>query len=140
MAFTVNVVDPVTGRRQGVTARGESVVAPAAPNVSSHWTMVDVDTAYNFAPPLTGKIMRLQNILMYGNKSVGTNDASIVIYTANSPTAIDGTTILELELPKYASRDLIGINLELPEGVYLNAKTNDSTVFLTMMGYYVGVI
>lgn len=120
-----------------VTPHGELVVAPLAPNVSKHHTMSSVNTAYNFAIPIHGKIMRLQNILIYANKGVGVNDATIEIYTTNaidSLTVID--TIMTLELPKYGSRDLLGLNLELPEGVFLNAKTDDNTIYATMMGYY----
>lgn len=120
-----------------VTHSGELVVAPVLPNESKHQTMAIIDTAYSFASPVSGKKMRLENILIYANKGVGTNDATVIIYTANSLTsliAID--TILEIELPKYSSRDLIGLNLQLPEGIFLNAKTNDNTIFMTMMGYY----
>ena len=120
-----------------VTPFGELVVAAAAPNISRHQTMALVDTAYNFAEPVHSKNMRLENILIYANKGVGVNDATVIIYTANaidSLVAID--IILTIELPKYASRDLIGLNLELPEGVFLNAKTDDNTVYATMMGYY----
>lgn len=123
-----------------ITPHGELVVSPAAPNQSRHNAMTVVDTAYNFAEPISGKKMRVQNILLYANKSVGVNDATVTIYTANaadSVTIID--TIMVMEIPKYGSRDLINLNLELPEGVYLNAKTDDATVYATMMGYYLDV-
>lgn len=123
-----------------ITSHGELIVAALSPNVSRHQTMALIDTAYNFAVPIRGQKMRLENILIYANKGVGVNDATVEIYTANaidSLVAIE--TILTIELPKYASRDLIGLNLELPEGVYLNAKTDDATVYSTMMGYYADV-
>ncbi len=116
---------------------GELLVAPFAPNETQHHSMTSINTAYVFAPPKGGQRMRLQNILMYGNKSVGTGDANVIIYTSRDPTALTGNIVMELELPKYATRDLIGINLELPAGQYLLAKTDDNDVFMTMMGYYV---
>jgi len=112
-------------------------VAPLSPNVSQHHDMTAINAAYNFAVPIHGKIMRLQNILLYANKAVGTNDATVVIYTTDAvDSLVIGETIMTIELPKYGSRDLIGLNLELPIGVYLNAKTDDATVYATMMGYY----
>lgn len=135
MTVPVHLVGGKTEAR--VTGHGELVVAPLSPNVSRHHDMTAINTAYNFAVPVHGKVMRLQNILLYANKGVGANDATVVIYTSDavdSLTAID--TIMTIELPKHASRDLIGLNLELPIGVYLNAKTDDATVFATMMGYY----
>ena len=123
-----------------VSTSGELSVAPVSPNISQHWSMTTVDTAYTFAPPISGKEMRLQNILIYGNKNVGASDATVVIYTSHTATGTTPLeTILELELPKYAKRDLIGLNLQLSEGVFLNAKTDDNTIFLTMMGYYLDI-
>ena len=43
---------------------------------------------------------------------------------------------MEFEVPKYGTRDLIGLNLKLGSGVYLSAKTDDNDIYLTMMGYY----
>lgn len=121
-----------------VSQNGELFVAPLSPNISQHWNMDTIDTAYNFAPPVKGQRMRLQNILMYGNKNVGAGDATVVIYTANSATSLTPVdVVMEFEIPKYGTRDLISLNLELKPGVYLNAKTNDNDVFLTMMGYYI---
>lgn len=136
MAIDAILTDLSNGNRVGISTNGELFVAPLNPNISVHQTMSVADQAYTFAAPQTGFKMRLQNILIYGDKNVGVNDASIVIYAASGPEDINGVTILELELPKFASRDIIGLNLELSEGVYLNAKTNDNNVFLTMMGYY----
>lgn len=136
MAIDAILTDLSNGNRVKISPNGELITSSLSPNISIHHTMDTADTSYNFAPPQTGFKMRLQNILMYADKNVGVNDASIVIFTANSPIATTGTTILELELPKFASRDILGLNLELPEGVYLNAKTNEANVFLTMMGYY----
>ncbi len=135
MTIPVNLVGG--GSEVRVTPYGELVTASLEPNVSRHHTMDTINTAYNFAVPIHGKVMRLQNILIYANKGVGVNDATVEVYTTDaidSLVAID--TVMTIELPKYASRDLIGLNLELPIGVYLNAKTDDATVYATMMGYY----
>ena len=135
MTIPVNLVGG--GSEVRVTPYGELVTSALAPNISRHHSMTAINTAYNFAVPVNGKVMRLQNILIYANKGVGTNDATVEIYTTDaidSLVAIE--TVMTLELPKYASRDLVGLNLELPIGVYLNAKTDDATVYATMMGYY----
>ena len=120
-----------------VSKNGELITANISPNTVKHWDMTVTGTAYNFAPPIVGKKMRLMNILMYANKSVGASDASISIFTSleeDSTVAVE--TILNLELPKYAIRDLINLNIALQEGLYLNATTDDATIFMTMMGYY----
>lgn len=140
MPTPVNIRDAESGVAASVTPNGELIVSPVTPNVSSHHTMNVIDTAYNFAPIISGKKMILQNVLIYGNKNVGPDDATVVIYTADDPeslTPID--IILEFEIPKYGSRDITSLNLDLGEGVYFNAKTDDNDIYLTMMGYYTEV-
>lgn len=136
MGFPINIIDRQTGAAQRVTNNGEAVSAVISPNQSQQWEMLVTDQPYVFAPPVSGKSMRLMNILMYANKSVGVGDASVSIYTSPDPESLTGTTVMDFELPKYAIRDLIGLNLALPEGIFLLAITNDATVFMTMMGYY----
>ena len=120
-----------------ISPHGEMITAPFSPNQIQHYKMDMINTAYVFAPPLVGSSMRLQNILMYGSKNVGVNDATVVIYTSLDPTATAGTTVMEFEVPEKQSRDLINLNIALPEGVYLLATTNDNDIYMTMMGYYI---
>lgn len=119
---------------------GELIVAPLSPNSSVHHSMVIIDTPYIYAEPIASRTLRLQNILIYANKDVGPNDASVLIYTSDDATSLTGDTVIEFEMLKNTSRDLIGLNLTLQSGVYLLAKTNDNTVFLTMQGYYVRTV
>ena len=131
------VCDENGGSTPIITVNGELVVAPFSTNISIHNKMDTVDIAYNFTEARAGKTMILQNILVYANRNVGVNDATICIYMADSPTSTTIVSeVLEFELPQKNSRDMIGLNLALPEGLFLNAKTNDNDVFLTMMGYY----
>lgn len=138
MPIGVYVRDGRNDRAVDITPNGEMVVSAIKPNISVHHKMDTINTAYNFAPIVTGKRMILQNILVYGNKNVGINDATVTIYTAD---ALESTTpirtVLEFEVPEKQSRDIIGLNLDLGSGVFLNATTDDNDVFLTMMGYYV---
>jgi len=124
------------GQAVSVSDNGEVRVAPLHHNQLATHTMDTIDTPYVFAIPIVGQQMVMQNILLYANKSVGANDATIEIYTAQDPTATSGTTVMTFELPKTTHRDMIGLNVSLAEGLYLLAKTDDATVFATMMGYY----
>ena len=49
------------------------------------------------------------------------------------------TVVLSTEMVKQSSRDLIGLNLEVAEGRWVNAVTDDDDVFVTVMGYYIKV-
>lgn len=137
MANRVYIADPKNDTAVGVSENGEMHVAPLHHNQSIHYKMDTINTAYTFAEIQTGKEMHLENILIYANKGVGTNDATVTIYTSlEANSLIIEDTIMEFEIPKYGTRDLIGLNLRLGGGVYLNAKTDDNDIFLTMMGFY----
>lgn len=138
MPISTYIRDGKNDRAVDVTPNGEMIVSAIKPNVSAHHKMDTINTAYNFAPIATGQRMILQSILVYANKNVGVNDATITIYTADAIDSITPiTTILDFEVPEKQSRDIIGLNLDLGTGVFLNAKTDDNDVFLTMLGYYV---
>lgn len=142
MSYTPVRIVGADGTPVVVTGNGSLVVGSISPNTSKHWAMTATNAAYIYATPIPGKKMILQNVLMYGNKGIGAGDAAVIIYTSANPAGVsptNGDIVLEMELPKYSARDILGLNVELPEGVYLLAKTDDATVFLTMMGYYVNI-
>ena len=121
-----------------VTSRGQLVVAPL--DFSLAYTQVALlnNTAFSFVPPLPGKRFIVTDILLYANKGVGANDANVTIYEAGSETSTTvDRTILSVEMLKQTSRDMIGLNLIISEGKWLNIKTDDNTIFSTVMGYYV---
>lgn len=72
------------------------------------------------------------------NKSVGANDAAIDIYEADSvDSIIISKSILSTEIEKKSSRDLLGLNLIVGVGKWVNMKTDDNTIYATIMFYYV---
>lgn len=99
-----------------------------------------INTAYNFVPPEAGKQFVITSILLYANKNVGANDATVVLYEADG---VDSTTVtkevLTTEMLKQTNRDLTNLNLIVSEGKWLNIKTDDNTIFSTVLGYYVPV-
>ena len=137
MPNRVHIADPTNDTAVSVSSNGELHTAPLHHNQSIHYKLDTINTAYTFADIQTGKEMHLENILIYANKGVGTNDATVTIYTSlEADSLVVKDVIMEFEIPKYGTRDLIGLNLKLGGGVYLNAKTDDNDIFLTMMGYY----
>ena len=137
MPNRVHISDPSHDRAVGVSENGELFVTPLHHNQSVHFKMDTINTAYTYASIQTGQEMHLQNILIYGNKNVGVNDAQVTIYTSlEADSLVVKDIIMEFEVPKYGTRDLINLNLKIGSGVYLNAKTDDNDIYLTMMGFY----
>lgn len=121
-----------------ITNRGQLVVSSLDFSESYTVTAALTGTAYNFVPPISGKRFIVTDILLYADKNVGANDASVQIYEADSlnETTID-KTILDIEMVKKTSRDMTGLNLIISESRWLNIKTNDNIIYATVMGYYV---
>jgi len=132
------ITDPHNGLSARVTEFGQLVTSPIAYSVPSAQTMTLTGTAYNFIEPEMSHQIVITDIILTTDKSVGANGASVQIYCAD---AIDSTTVLtdggvlDIEMLKNTNRDLIGLNFLVGEGFWVNAKTDDNNVQLTI-GYY----
>jgi hypothetical protein len=127
-----------TNQAACVTSRGELVVGDS--DYSTAYTVeANIDnTAFNFVGPISNKRFVITSILLYANKGVGAADASVQVYEADADdTTTVSKTILDLEMLKNSARDITGIRLIVTEGKWVNIKTDDNTIFATIMGYYV---
>jgi len=140
MGIHVKIKDGWGGGTEAcVTERGQLVTAPLEFSSAYPVTASIDDTAFNFVPPISGKQFVITDILLYANKSVGVNDATVEVYEATSATEITvDKSILAIEMLRQSSRDNTGLNLIVSPGRWVNIKTNDNTIFATIMGYYVG--
>ena len=133
----VTLVDGTGGKASLSINKGGAVpVVPPAFTIPVFKKLDVAGTAYNFVVPVAGKFPVLTFIFLYANKNVGAGDASVQIYEADGPasTTVD-KTIFELEMPKNTSVTLNPITIEVAEGVWLNSKTDDDDIFVTL-GYY----
>ncbi len=123
-----------------ITTRGQLVTAPLSFSSVFAAEANVINTAFNLTSPQAGKRFVLTDVMLFANKGVGVNDATIELYEA---TAVDTITvdrsILLFEMLKQSSRDLTGLNLICSEGRWINIKTNDTTIFANIMGYFVTV-
>lgn len=129
-----------TGRRARVTEYNQLIVAPLDYSSTSTVTMDVINTGYNYISPKSGHKIVITDILLYANKNVGAGDATVTIYTSDvGPTETTvKETVLQTEMLKQTSRDLIGLNLIVGnEGRWVNGKTDDDDIFCTIGYYYV---
>ena len=136
MAVPSHIVDPHNGLAARVTEFGQLVVSPIAYSVPVEQSLTVINTAYNFIAPEMGHQIVITDIILTADKNVGASGAAAVVYEAD---AVDTTTvsvgILNVEMLKNTSRDLIGLNFIVPKGKWVNAKTDDNNVQVTI-GYY----
>lgn len=141
MSLPTEILDGFGGKNKAkVTKRGQVVTSPLEFDEVSNQTFDVAGTAYNFYAPKANKQFVITSILLYANKNVGAGDATVTIYEASADdTATVDKTLFTAEMVKQTSRDFIGLNILVSEGVWINGKTDDDDVFSTITGYYVEV-
>lgn len=128
-----------TNNRTRVTTIGQLVTAPYAYDQTQYVELAEADTAYNFYGPRNGEQFVITGFIAKADKQVSTTaDADVVIYEA---TASDTTTVSKVLFQTVmVEGDLLAaipLNIVVTTGVYVNAKTTDDDIHITIMGYYI---
>lgn len=121
-----------------VTSRGQLVTAPLEYDDVISRELDLTGTAFNFYGPQDGKAFVVTGLFATANKSVsGTIPAAIVIYEAAAPdTVTESKNLFTILLIKLTDVSILPLNLLVTGGVFLNAKTTDATVNVSIMGYF----
>ena len=120
-----------------VSQIGQLIVGPYTYDTVVAKTSTNDNTAVNFYLPKVHEQFVITGVLLTSDSNVQ-GSAIIDVYEAS---AIDSTvidkSILHIDLLKNQFRDIIGLNLKITQGKYLNLKADDSDVSATIMGYYI---
>lgn len=137
MSIEVQIVGK-TGRLAEVSPLGQLVTAPLAYATGTFQDMGTVDTAFNFVTPTPGKRFVITGLLISTNRNVGVNGAIIIIYEAASATSTTvDKTLAQVEMTKNQLLPIPGLNSIVTEGKFVNGKTDDDDVSVTLSGYEV---
>lgn len=140
MSAPTVIQDAASSNRATVTRYGQLVVAPVDYSAPVAQTLDVVNTAYNFVEPSQGQNIVITDIILTANKNVGATDATVTLYEASGIDAITSDKdILNLEMIKQSNLVLTGLNMIVTEGKFVNAKTDDDDIFVTIMYYRVPV-
>ncbi len=137
--LTVQIAGGGKGDIANVTPGGEFVVAPLAYDETEFKELAEDDTAYNFYGPKARQQFVLTGLLAYADKQVsGVTNATVIVYEATSEdtTTVD-KVLLQFELGQNQSLPLPGLHILVNSGVWINAKTDDDDVHMTLFGYYI---
>lgn len=123
----------------GVTKSGELVVSPLHYDETVYNELAVDDTAYNFYAPKSGKQFVITGMLAYADKQVSdiTNAAVVVYEAASSGTTAVSKVLIQFELGQSQSIPWPNTRILVNPGVYVNAKTTDDDVHMTLLGYYI---
>jgi len=101
-------------------------------------TLVSDNVAVTIVKPRAGERMIITGLIVNTNRDVGVNGAAIEIYeaTAENSTSVS-KAILSFDLAKSQTVVTSPVLIETSAGVFVNAKSNDSEVNVTLLCYFV---
>lgn len=125
-----------------VTQYGQIVVGPASYDQTKYVELAEDDTAYNFYVPQANKRFVISGLRAKADRQVSsTVDAEVIIYEASAPDTLTADKVLHQEaLVRGESVTIIPMNLIVEEGKWVNAKTSDDDIHMTIFGYYVDIM
>ena len=122
-----------------VTDSGELVIGPLSYSDSQFKELAEPNTAYNFYIPRVHKQFIITGFSLKADRDVSTStDATVIIYEAS---AIDTTTVdktlFEDAMIRGERTGYTNVNILVTEGKWVNGKTTDDDIHVTIFGYYI---
>ncbi len=128
------------GRSVKISPQGELFVRQLKFGESQFQSLDTIDTAFNFFKPMALERFVVTGVIINTNKDVGVNGAIVDVYEADSETS---TTIdkqlFKINMLKNDSLPITNILLGVTEGKFVNGKTDDAIVNITLGGYFIDV-
>ena len=123
--------------RACVTQIGALIVSPFKYDEVVYNELAAINTAYNFYESLPGQQFVITGMRIKADRQVSsTVDADVVIYEATSSSTTDVSKILHQEaMVRGENVTMLPMNILVNEGVFINAKTTDDDIHMTIMGY-----
>lgn len=122
-----------------VNSAGELITSDGPYDLAKFNELDTVNTAYNFYGPKGREQFVITGFLIYGDKQVSTStNATVVIYESLQPdSATEERVLVQVEVGQNQSIPFPNIRILCTKGAYLNAKTDDDDVHMTIFGHYV---
>lgn len=141
MTAAIGIKDSKTGQAARVTRFGQLVIAPLDYSTPIDRNLNVADQAFNFLAPESGRSIVITDIIVSADKAVSPTDpAEVEIYQADSVDSLTASpSIVSPRLNRGEDLALTGLNWLVPEGKWVNAKTNDNNILITIASYRVPV-
>lgn len=136
MAVPSLIIDPRSGMTARVTQFGQLVTSSLDYSIPVVNSLTVIDTPVNFIEPEANHQIVITDIILSTDRNIGANGAIVQLYCSDAPdSSTVNSSILNIEMLKNTSRDLIGLNFLIASGFWVNAITDDNNVQITV-GYY----
>ena len=138
MVWITTIVDSDTHKGGKISKRGQFITAPldfSTPTAGN--PLITPNVAFNFREPRPRQVFIITEIILSTDNSISANGAEVTIYEATSiDSTIVDSEILTVTMPSRTIVPLLGLNWIGNENRWINAKTDDATVNVTLGGYY----
>ncbi|KKN35534.1 hypothetical protein LCGC14_0782680 [marine sediment metagenome] len=135
----VQIVGGGKGDVAKVTVGGELVIAPLGYDESKFVELAEDNTAYNFYAPKSGHQFIITGIRAKADRQVSpTVDAVVIVYEATSlDTTVVSKVLHQEAMVQGDNMSLLSMHAKVNPGVWVNAKTTDDDIHMTIWGYYI---
>jgi hypothetical protein len=126
-------------QRVRVNEAGELIVSDGPYDLAKFNELATINTAYNFYGPKGEEQFVITGFLIYGDKQVlGSSNATVIIYESDqSDSTTEDRVLVQVEVGQNQSIPFPNIRILCNKGIYLNAKTDDDDIHMTIFGHYV---
>lgn len=125
-----------------INEAGEILVSDGPYDLAKFNELATINTAYNFFGPRGRDQFVITGFLLYGDKQVNSStNATVVIYESDQPdSTTEGRVLVQVEVGQNQSIPFPNIRILCNKGIYLNAKTDDDDIHMTIFGHYVDLL
>jgi len=133
-------VEGSEGNFAKVTKNGEILTRRDEFDMGFRRVLAVDDVAVNVVSPRSGEKFIITGVVINGDRLIGNNGALTQLYEAAGPLDTTATaSLLTIDITKNQTIVITGISMQTNQGVYLNAKADDSTVNYMTLGYFVKI-
>lgn len=118
-----------------VTRNGEILTRPFYDFNTTYRVVLSTTNMTNILEPVPGNDFIITSIILNAAKSV-VDSAVITVSESASSAGTSTRDILTLDVVKKTTVPLNSLSLRVPDGKFINAITDDATVNITVLGYF----
>jgi len=123
------------GSSAQVSNNGEMLVRPFYDFNTSYRVVLSTTNMTNVVEPNTGNNFIITSIILNADKNV-TSSAVVTLSESQSFAGTSTKDLITLDITKNTTVPLTALSLKIPEGKFINAITDDATVNITLLGYF----
>jgi len=126
------------GSSAQVSNNGEMLVRPFYTFNTSYRVVLSTTNMTNILSPSAGNNFIITSIILNADKNV-TSSAVVTLSESQTFAGTSTKDLVTLDITKNTTVPLTALSLKISDGKFINAITDDATVNITLLGYFMPV-